>query len=54
MSKAKQANDFTELAKRLDEERASTLADLNSAGQELDGVTADEEQEGGTPTNQPG
>jgi RNA polymerase-binding transcription factor DksA len=54
MSKTKHANDYTELAKRLDEEHASTQSDLASVSREIDGVTADDDQEGGVPSNHPG
>jgi DnaK suppressor protein len=54
MSKSKRANDYSKLAKRLEEERASTQSDLDSVSQEIDGVTADDAQEGGVPSNHPG
>jgi RNA polymerase-binding transcription factor DksA len=54
MSKKNKAADFSKLAKRLDDERASTQSDLDSVSQEIDGVTADDEQEGGVPSNHPG
>jgi RNA polymerase-binding transcription factor DksA len=54
MAKAAESEDFSKLAQRLEEERASTQSDLDSVSQEIDGVTADDNQEGGVPTNHPG
>jgi RNA polymerase-binding transcription factor DksA len=54
MVRSGQSPDYSKLAKRLEEERASTQSDLDSVSQEIDGVTADEDQEGGVPSNHPG
>jgi RNA polymerase-binding transcription factor DksA len=54
MAKAARSEDYSKLAKRLEQERASTQSDLDSVSQEIDGVTADDEQEGGVPSNHPG
>ena len=50
---AKQTDDFSTLAARLEQEHASTRADLDSVSQEIAGVTEDDAQEGGIPTNHP-
>jgi DnaK suppressor protein len=51
---AKQAPDYSKLAQQLEQERASTQSDMESVSQEIDGVTADDAQEGGVPSNHPG